>query len=182
MNTDMGYKDVTHKIVDKGYRFIDENRLVNPRPMSFDYDELFWFQQHLYSFVIKNYPEISSETIQLLKSITMEELRSRPYIFTSFFRGLDEDVYLLKIKDGSKLFNVYLIKYETWSDDIKNYRLIKKIRFESEKWYRNFYETEEEYNKNKYSITLENKQSFIAEDEEKVAPFKKKGFWNKLFG
>ncbi len=33
------------------------------------------------------------------------------------------------------------------NEELVNHRLVRKIRFENEKWYRNFYETKDEYNK-----------------------------------
>lgn len=180
MNTDLGYKDITDKIVEDGYQYIDENRLINPKPMIFDYKELQWLKENLYDFVKKSYPQISKETLERVETITIDELKSRPYIFTGFFRGLDEDVYLIKIKDAeSKLYNIYLVKYETWSDDedISSYGIIQKIRFENEEWYRNFFSNEDDYNKNKYSdnkteiirenIINKSKFSTLIEDEEK---------------
>lgn len=181
INTDLGYKDITDKIVEDGYQYIDENRLINPKPMIFDYKELQWLKENLNDFVKKSYPQISKETLERVGTITTDELKSRPYIFTGFFRGLDEDVYLIKIKDAeSKLYNIYLVKYETWSEDedISNYGIIQKIRFENEEWYRNFFSNEDDYNKNKYSDNKTNStkekisnsryNTLLGEEEKKI--------------
>lgn len=154
INTDLGYQDVSNKIVDDGYTYIDENRLINPKPMIFDYNELKWLRENLYNYVIYSYPMLSSQAFEDIRNISLDNIKSRPYIFTGFFHCLDEDIHLLKLKDlDNKVYNIYLIKYETWSDeeDTTKYGIIKKIRFENEEWYRNFFANETDYNENKYS-------------------------------
>ena len=46
MNTFRGYYNVTSKIVEDDYTFIDENRLINPKPMIFVYKELQWLKEN----------------------------------------------------------------------------------------------------------------------------------------
>lgn len=184
MNTFRGYYNVTSKIVEDDYTFIDENRLINPKPMIFDYKELQWLKENLYDFVKKSYPQISKETLNKINTINLEELRSRPYIFTAYSHTFDEDVYLLKIKDTTtaQIYNIYMVKYQTMGEVYKNdelidHELVKKIRFENEEWYRNFFSNEDDYNKNKYSnnkteIVKENiinksKFNTLVDDEEK---------------
>ncbi|SDG64946.1 hypothetical protein [Epilithonimonas hungarica] len=157
MNTFRGYYNVTSKIVEDDYKFIDENRLINPKPMVFEYKELQWVKENLYDFVQKSYELLSKETLEQVKTVSIENIKSRPYIFTAYSHTFDEDIYLLTIKDtNNKAYNVYIIKYETMEGIYKdgeliNHDLVKKIRFENEKWYRNFFSNEDDYNKNKYS-------------------------------
>lgn len=152
MNTTVGYYNVTDKILEDGYKWVDENRLINPHPMEFDYNELLLIKETLYSFVIKNYPDLSENTLKKIKNITTEEIKKIPYIFTGFSHCFDEDVYLFKLENNKRLCNVYIVKYKTMeevyeNEELVNHRLVRKIRFENEKWYRNFYETKDEYNK-----------------------------------
>ena len=92
-----------------------------------------------------------------------------------------------------------MIKYQTMegiykNDELVNHELVQKIRFENEEWYRNFFSSEEEYNKNKYSdnkteITKDNiinksKFSTSVEDEEIYKTFEGKNYtyreWKKF--
>ncbi len=75
-----------------------------------------------------------------------------------------------------------MVKYQTMegvykNDELINHELVKKVRFENEEWYRNFFSNDEDYNKNKYSdittqetmykIINKSKFSTLIEDEEK---------------
>lgn len=75
---------------------------------------------------------------------------------------------LLKIKDTyDKIYNVYLIKYldvDSVEDDkgeVIDNKLVTKIRFENEEWYRNFFSNDDDYKKNKYS---DNKTEIIKDN------------------
>jgi len=183
ISTSSGIQNCNYLIEEKGFKYIDENRLISPKPMVFDYKELQWLKENLSSFVSKSYPQLSKETLEQIKTISIEEIKSRPYIFTNFFHDFSEDVYLLKIKNTDyKIYNIYLIKYlddEAIKDEKGEFLdnvLVKKIRFENEEWYRDFFSNEEEYNKNKYSENSTNtvnkkksnrKYSTLLENEEK---------------
>lgn len=155
MNTSRGYYEVTNKIIEDGYQYVDENRLINPKPMIFDYKELQWFKENLYDFAQKNYPQLSKEILVQLKTISIEELKSRPYIFTAYSDTFDEDVYLLKLKIKDEIYNIYMIKFSEmegvyYENEIVNHKLVSKVRLEGEDWYRNIFTDNEEYLKNKY--------------------------------
>ncbi len=81
MNTFRGYYDVTVKITEDSYHYIDENRLINPKPMIFDYKELQWLKDNLYDFVVKSYPQLSKETLQQIRTINIEDL-NQEHIFS----------------------------------------------------------------------------------------------------
>lgn len=182
MNTTVGYYNVTDKILKDGYKWVDENRLINPDPMKFDYNELLLIKETLYTFVIKNYPDLSENTLKKIKNITTEEIKKIPYIFTGFSHCFDEDVYLFKLENNKRLCNVYIVKYKTMeevyeNEELVNHRLVRKIRFENEKWYRNFYETEDEYNKNKYFIQKISTPQFLVDESFNPSP---KRLWKIL--
>jgi hypothetical protein len=61
--------------------------------------------------------------------------------------------------------------------ELTDHKLVKKIRFENEKWYRNFYETEDEYNKNKYSIQKTSTPLFLVDESFNPSP---KRLWKIL--
>ncbi|MCU7618756.1 hypothetical protein NZ698_16290 [Chryseobacterium sp. PBS4-4] len=157
MNTFRGYYDITDKITEDGYKFINENFLINPNPMTFKYKELLWIKENLYEFIKKSYPAISKKTLDEIQTITVDEIKLRPYIFTTYYHTFDEDTYLLKIIDTTNtIYNIYIIKYQTMegvykNDELIDHELVKKVRFENERWYRNFFSNEDDYNKNKYS-------------------------------
>ena len=98
MNTTVGYYNVTDKILEDGYKWVDENRLINPDLMKFDYNELLLIKETLYTFVIKNYPDLPENILKNIKEITIEKNKKIPYIFTGYLHCFDEDVYLFKIK------------------------------------------------------------------------------------
>jgi hypothetical protein len=75
MNTTVGYYNVTDKIIKDGYKWVDENRLINPNPMKFDYNELLLIKETLYTFVIKNYPDLPENILKNIKEITIEEIK-----------------------------------------------------------------------------------------------------------
>lgn len=163
ISTSRGMRNCNHLINEMGYKYVDKNRLISPKPMVFDYNELNWLKENLCDFVKKSYPNLSKKVMEQVQTISTDELRSRPYIFTNFFTNFDEDVYLLKIKDtDNKIYNVYLIKYldvDSVEDDkgeVIDNKLVQKIRFENEEWYRNFFSSEEDYNKNKYARNTTN--------------------------
>ena len=81
MNTTVGYYNVTDKIIKDGYKWVDENRLINPDPMKFDYNELLLIKETLYTFVIKNYPDLPENILKKTKEITIEEIKKIPYTF-----------------------------------------------------------------------------------------------------
>ena len=171
MNTTVGYYNVTDKILKDSYKWVDENRLINPDPMKFDYNELLLIKETLYTFTIKNYPDLPEN---ILKKI--------PYIFTGYLHCFDEDVYLFNIESNNKSYNVYVIKYKTMEGVYKDgelidHKLVKKIRFENEKWYRNFYKTEDKYNKNKYSIQKTSTHLFLVDESFNPSP---KRLWKIL--
>lgn len=182
MNTTVGYYNVTDKIIKDGYKWVDENRLINPDPMKFDYNELLLIKETLYTFAIKNYPDLPENILKKIKDITIEEIKKIPYIFTGYLHCFDEDVYLFNIESNNKSYNVYVIKYKTMEGVYKDgelidHKLVKKIRFENEKWYRNFYETEDEYNKNKYSIQKTSTPQFLVDESFNPSP---KRLWKIL--
>ena len=182
MNTTVGYYNVTDKILKDSYKWVDENRLINPDPMKFDYNELLLIKETLYTFAIKNYPDLPENILKKIKDITIEEIKKIPYIFTGYLHCFDEDVYLFNIESNNKSYNVYVIKYKTMEGVYKDgelidYKLVKKIRFENEKWYRNFYETEDEYNKNKYSIQKTSTPLFLVDESSNPSP---KRLWKIL--
>lgn len=182
MNTFRGYYDVTDKIIEDGYRFINENFLINPNPMTIDYEELIWIRENLYEFIKKSYPAISKTTLDKIQTITVDEIKLRPYIFTTYSHTFDEDVYLLKIIDSTNnIYNIYIIKFHTMEgvykgDEIIDHKLIQKIRLENEKWYRNFYENEDEYKKKCFFYSISTTEtssqnrtsSFLLTDKEKI--------------
>ena len=193
MNTFRGYCNVTVKITEDGYQYIDEKSLVNQKPMIFDYKELQWLKDNLYGFVVKNYPAISKKTLDQIQTITVDELKLRPYVFTTYSHTFDEDTSLLKVIDTpADIYNIYIIKYQTMegiykNDEIIDHKLIQKIRFESENWYKNFFNSEEDYDKNRHSATNSNitqeettqrKYSTLLENEEKeiYRTFEGKGY------
>lgn len=200
INTSRGYYDVTDKIINEGYKYINDNFLVNPQPMTFDYKELQWLKDNIYEFVKKSYSAISKEILDEIKTIKIDEIKSRPYIFTSYSYGFAEDIFLLKIKDTTdNVYNIYMVKYQTMegvynNHELVNHELVNKVRFENEEWYRNFFSNEEEYDKNKYSdnkteITKENiinksKFSTVVEDEGVYKTFEGKNYtyaeWKKF--
>ena len=75
MNTTVGHYNVTDKIIKDGYKWVDENRLINPNPMKFDYNELLLIKETLYTFVIKNYPDLPENILKNIKEITIEEIK-----------------------------------------------------------------------------------------------------------
>lgn len=144
-------------LIQKGYRYIDHNRLVNPKPMTFNNQELKWVKENLYHYVKKSYSSVSKDALDDIKNITIEKIKSRPYIFTNFFHSFDQDVYLLKIKNtDNKIYNIYILKYvdidfiENDKGELIDNKLMEKVRFENESWYRNFFSDEQEYLKSKY--------------------------------
>lgn len=182
MNTTVGYYNVTDKILKDGYKWVDENRLINPDPMKFNYNELLLIKETLYTFVIKSYPDLPENILKKIKEITIEEIKKIPYIFTGYLHCFDEDVYLFNIESNNKSYNVYVINYKTMEGVYKDgelidHKLVKKIRFENEKWYRNFYETEDEYNKNKYSIQKISTPQFLVDESFNPSP---KRLWKIL--
>ena len=182
MNTTVGYYNVTDKILKDGYKWVDENRLINPDPMKFNYNELLLIKETLYTFVIKSYPDLPENILKKIKEITIEEIKKIPYIFTGYLHCFDEDVYLFNIESNNKSYNVYVIKYKTMEGVYKDgelidHKLVKKIRFENEKWYRNFYETEDEYNNNKYSIQKTSTPQFLVDESFNPSP---KRLWKIL--
>jgi len=182
MNTTVGYYNVTDKILEDGYKWVDENRLINPHPMEFDYNELLLIKETLYTFVIKSYPDLPENILKNIKEITIEEIKKIPYIFTGYLHCFNENVYLFNIESNNKSYNVYVIKYKTMEGVYKDgelidHKLVKKIRFENEKWYRNFYETEDEYNKNKYSIQKISTPQFLVDESFNPSP---KRLWKIL--
>lgn len=182
MNTTVGYYNVTDKILEDGYKWVDENRLINPHPMEFDYNELLLIKETLYTFVIKSYPDLPENILKNIKEITIEEIKKIPYIFTGYLHCFNENVYLFNIESNNKSYNVYVIKYKTMEgvykdEELIDHKLVKKIRFENEKWYRNFYETEDEYNKNKYSIQKISTPQFLVDESFNPSP---KRLWKIL--
>ncbi|WP_298823763.1 hypothetical protein [uncultured Capnocytophaga sp.] len=75
INTTVGYYNVTDKILKDGYKWVDENRLINPDPMKFDYNELLLIKETLYTFVIKSYPDLPENILKNIKEITIEEIK-----------------------------------------------------------------------------------------------------------
>lgn len=124
MNTTVGYYNVTDKIIKDGYKWVDENRLINPDPMKFDYNELLLIKETLYTFAIKNYPDLPENILKKIKDITIEEIKKIPYIFTGYLHCFDEDVYLFNIESNNKSYNVYVIKYKTMEGVYKDGELI----------------------------------------------------------
>lgn len=183
ISTSMGMQNCNY-LIEKGFIYIDENRLISPKPLAFDYKDLNWLKENLYDFVKKSYPQLSKETLEKTKTITIEEIKSRPYVFTNFFHSFNNDVYILKIKDlDNRIYNVYMIKYmdeepvKDKNGELIDHELVKKVRFENEEWYRNFFSSDEDYRKNKYSdnktqetknkIINKSKFNTLVEDEEK---------------
>lgn len=64
MNTTVGYYNVTDKIIKDGYKWVDENRLINPDPIKFDYNELLLIKETLYTFAIKNYTNLPENILK----------------------------------------------------------------------------------------------------------------------
>lgn len=156
INTAMGMKNC-NDLIAKGYQYVDENRLINPKPMTFNNEELNWIKKNLYDFVKKSYSVISKEALIDIQNLNLETIKSRAYIFSNYFYEYPQDVYLLKIKDkDSKVYNIYMIKYideefiENDKGEAIDSKLVKKVRFENESWYRNFFSDEQEYLKSKY--------------------------------
>ena len=75
MNTTVGYYNVTDKILKDSYKWVDENRLINPDPMKFDYNELLLIKETLYTFAIKNYADLPENILKKIKDITIEEIK-----------------------------------------------------------------------------------------------------------
>ncbi|PRA97790.1 hypothetical protein CQ046_20145 [Chryseobacterium sp. MYb7] len=154
INTARGYYDIAEKL-SSGYKDIDGIRLINPSPMVFNHEELKWIKEHLSDFLKQNYSDIPDDILNQLHKITLNEIKTRSYIFTWFFNTFDEDVYLMTLKVQNKLYNIYMIKYTEMEGiydgtELIDHKLANKVRLESENWYKNLFSDEQEYLKSKY--------------------------------
>ena len=73
MNTTVGYYNVTDKILKDSYKWVDENRFINPYPMKFDYNELLLIKETLYTFAIKSYPDLPENILKKQKKLQLKK-------------------------------------------------------------------------------------------------------------
>lgn len=108
--TGIGPVTVKNKIA-SGYKIIGKFKLFNPSPLPITDENANFIREKMPEWFAEHYPE--EDTGTLFDDMSSEELVNKlKYAFTLLkWTGLPEvDVYLLKIRNGSKEINIYIGK------------------------------------------------------------------------
>lgn len=100
---------VNNRVKNYGYKVLGPCKLWNPHPLTIGQEELSIIRKQLPGWIMKKYPNDSSD-ISFLKTLKDLELSNKlNYIYTIFWAG-ENDVYLLQLKKDKKIYKIYFLR------------------------------------------------------------------------